>query len=531
MYPPDFVEWTKSAPAMAGMHSPSSTTGCSMYNAAPAHISALPDELLSRIFFDYAIEMDIFSPHWTGIMLVCRRWARVATGYAKLWSYVDLCDGLSTRAEMQLCRSQEHELALFGNYRTDGVAFDTVLRVHGHRVRSLNIEAEAATLDSAFMRFKALPILESLVLDVTRGWAYRLPDLILGAVRLRSICLYGAIHHAGWTGMSNLTELKIQPYDDIPIPTFDDIFSLLYRCPQLRTLALDNCLPTSTDGAIPASERIPTQLAVLEDLDLGGAAEVLHYLLQGLLVPSTAALRLLIRRGSGDKHLSGLLNAIWLHLRGPGAPPLRSIGIESEPGWETTFRGDTAFRTSADYVHFSMTFITDKSDRGVRQFLSKTLNAMPLESAAHLFAAPCPTQQLSKTTWRAVFERLPHVATVETAMGTCMLHVVGGLVAKRSSAWGRRGHAVQPTRLRLVVQEDAPTPARVLEELDALLSAYMAMEVPCKPAGTPLGSLDVVGINGPGDDVYAFGKRLRSRVGQLTIDGETWDSAWGLSTR
>lgn len=52
-------------------------------------ISKLPNELLSRLFFDYARESgSLFDLQWTKLLLVCRRWNSVARQDQPLWSFI-----------------------------------------------------------------------------------------------------------------------------------------------------------------------------------------------------------------------------------------------------------------------------------------------------------------------------------------------------------------------------------------------------------------------------------------------------------
>ncbi|KAI0043748.1 hypothetical protein FA95DRAFT_1469965, partial [Auriscalpium vulgare] len=57
-------------------------------NSALAPVSSLPNEILENIFFEYAVEMDIFSQDWIDIMLVCRHWTNVALNHGKLWAFI-----------------------------------------------------------------------------------------------------------------------------------------------------------------------------------------------------------------------------------------------------------------------------------------------------------------------------------------------------------------------------------------------------------------------------------------------------------
>ncbi|KAI0050760.1 hypothetical protein FA95DRAFT_1676450 [Auriscalpium vulgare] len=302
---------------------------------------------------------------------------------------------------------------------------------------------------------------------------YRLSESIdiLSAPHLRSIYLSGFIDLAGWTPITNPTKLEL----DLELPS------------RRSTRFLPSCV----NGALSIPKRIHAQLPLLEYLHVEAPAAILQYFLQSLAFPSTAALRLMIIPYYPEpvfkRITSGLMHFIRLRLRSTNAPILRSIEIKSK---------------------FTICAITDSGDRGARGFISRVLNALPLEATTHLFAAgPFSTQGLSQTTWRAVFERLPRVVTVQTTMGTNMPPVVGGLVAAR----GRGG------------VEGAPSQAQRLKALDALLAVYKAVDAPYKPAGVPLAILDLPG-GAQGDEVQEFREELRSHVGQLLVDSDVWNS-------
>ncbi|KAF9059488.1 hypothetical protein BDP27DRAFT_1431306 [Rhodocollybia butyracea] len=57
------------------------------YRNAVASISFLPDELLADIFY-HVMMQDPWSSKWTQLILVCRRWNRIAINNGRLWSWI-----------------------------------------------------------------------------------------------------------------------------------------------------------------------------------------------------------------------------------------------------------------------------------------------------------------------------------------------------------------------------------------------------------------------------------------------------------
>ncbi|KAI0043765.1 hypothetical protein FA95DRAFT_346878 [Auriscalpium vulgare] len=509
-----------------------------MQHNALVPISTLPDELLTRIFLHFAYEMTVFARRCDDLIIlcrVCRHWAKVALNYPKLWSYVDLRGNWTKRTEMQLRRSQEHPLVcMFDDSRTDGDDPFDVLTAHGHHIVSLDIEADGAAVDDAFRRAEKLPILEKLVLEVTYGGSH-LPEVILGAPRLRSICLYGSIRIDGWNHVSNLTELVVKSYsieEDFGFPTFDELFALLRRCPQLHRLMLSWWyLP---DGALSNPPCIHAQLPLLEDLELYGITAGLQYILQSLSIPPTAMLNIDAHDAVSGQEVPGLLNIVRRHLNCIGAPPLRSFGLSGGPNL-VVVNADTAVRCNPiplDVATQLCITFHPRADRDTRKLISMIMNVVPLSAAAHF--ETMRTEWLSRKTWRAVFLRLPRVAVVETAVGAGMLSVAGGLFdAVQRGARGRaqkkrfraQKNFIPPTRLNL---GRAFADGQLFGELDTMLAAYKAMDAPAKPAGVPLAILDVTGVRA-GGEVYELAERLSSHVGQLIVNGETWGPASGVS--
>ncbi|KAI0048789.1 hypothetical protein FA95DRAFT_1516858 [Auriscalpium vulgare] len=522
---------------------------------ALAPISILPDELLGEIFVNCAVTDDVFSTASVSISLVCRRWASVASSHAKLWSYVGHYSPADwSRTNLRLRRSKEHPLTCDFSIAGENSAWDvsTVLLAHGHRVRHLNIHTavDRDGLETAFAHIETLPMLNTLSLSLDAGEHYDLPGFMLdgGAPQLRNISLYG-IGFTGWNHLSNLTELKLCQRADgnalLPAPSFGEFSSFLRRSPQLRTLKLDHFLPhtiaidISIDG-----ENAVIDLPHLESLQLTDSLEQMQSLLQVLTIPSSTSLNI-IGGDAGDvwfpNDVVDLAKCIRLHLRNPGAPTLRFLGIYLSVG----LRGHTVITADpasgdGEHAHFSLSarLSTGSTGRGV---IYKILDSIPLDSVTYLHATqnpgPMDQPEVSHTIWRAIYQRLPRVEVVRTPIDEYMVQVVQGLVgAVQRGARGLSGKKKRraeqaglapPSRLELVASpvKHPDTALQVLwfSALDALLTVYKSMDAPFKLSGVPLGTLSIQGVLSSRLEVHRFRERLHSRVGQLVIDGRPWD--------
>ncbi|KAI0050762.1 hypothetical protein FA95DRAFT_1603226 [Auriscalpium vulgare] len=496
-------------------------------NAFEPPILSIPVELLTNIFLHYAHDSDnnIFRPpSWAHIMLVCRHWKRVAKNYAKLWSYVDFHMGLPLNYRMQeeqLRRSKKHPLVCrFGSCRR----YD-ILREHGHRIRCLEIDIDTA---SGALNGVECPILELLDLQVKVAdggpESYSRPAEFIRAAskNLRKISLWGlTVDITPWSHLSKLTALQISHKYELPTPTFDDVITLLRRCPELVTLTLDRCLPRVVE---PVSACAPqaVKLLFLEELFLGSYAGRLQHLLRLLTFPSTTTLALDVR-GAANKKFPDLLKAVGLHLRHPDAPKLRSATFQTDEDGRIVISASTGKSNTRD--HFTMRF-KPQMENGLHTLIAPIMDAVPIAEAAHLHSLFC-SSELPSATWCAIFQRVPQGAVVSCSL-IDMLPVMRGLVEATKEAIASGREIAMPARVQLRVPlrrgeeaeyEDMPGS---IGELCRLLEAYKALDAPGKAAGVALETLELTDTSDDVNPTLAYAEQLCAHVGQLIINDKTW---------
>ncbi|KAI0043757.1 hypothetical protein FA95DRAFT_1574893 [Auriscalpium vulgare] len=504
-------------------------------------ISSLPDELLSRIMFEYAVEMDIFSNRWFGILVVCHRWYEVASSHAQLWSFVDATyKGVETWDRIN--RSKGYPLTCVFKSIHNGSAVHDVLQEHGRRVRSLTFSASnSEEVQLALKDIDSLPILETLSVRWWGEESYTLPVFVLhgGAPLLRNIRLDG-LNFSDWGSLSNLTELTLDQFpDDCPKPTMDELLFALERSPRLRCLKLLSCFPLSPHTTILG----PIALPCLECIELSGFLDPLNTFFRSIALPATTAMRITLFDCPEPRTLSKLLVPIRLHLHKSEAPTLRSLHISGDFHYNFVIVADTAVpaRSPLALENPKFVLVVHPQSQGIaRKVFTRVLDALPLESATYLDLSLFEHSDRRPTskTLCVVFQHIPRAEVVRVKVNEGMLTIVEGLTdavrrGKRGRWGAKRRLAAKgirwPNQLQLqdsisggmsvgaMLQKD-----RRLSELETLFSEYKAMDVLFKPSGVPWGTLDWTHVQ---DSLFVWRhvEELYPLVGKLLVNGKSWN--------
>jgi len=278
--------------------------------SAVTPISALPPELLMKIFRFYALQVPpwyrvsestrrgIRRRGWIAVTHVCRRWRQVALGDSSLWARIT-GSSLSSKwiAEM-LVRARNAPLIL--DFAV--TPFPEVLSKftpHIFRIRELRLRGLSAH-SRVLREICALeaPSLEHFELGVssfdTRAATFHQlggTTLFRGlAPELRTLSLSKVSIPWSLIPRGQFTQLKIiLPRWSTPPSDLNQLLDLLINSPDLEVLVLEFCLPTILFQA-PDGQAI--HLPRLSCLCLGGSTSRVANLLKMLQLPSSTTLRL-----------------------------------------------------------------------------------------------------------------------------------------------------------------------------------------------------------------------------------------------
>ncbi|KAF7365954.1 F-box domain-containing protein [Mycena venus] len=373
-----------------------------------APISALPNELMERIFTIYAVDTDTLSNlKWTKIMFVCRRWCELAEGAHRLWASIDLkYDGTPLRLYTQLKRSGFAPLTLrliwCDEYYTD------IILENSERICELDLSGIAKHVYDVINRLSdhSFPALSSLSLDPSykqdERFIQALPDVLFDGrlPGLRELTL--TLIDFPWASLNGLHTLPLTYCNDsaasLP-PTFSGLLEMLSSCPQLYILKLDD---------IPSSE--------------------IHQDYRTVDLPDLASLRL--------RDDVGTCMTLLIHLRIPPTTRLqilpfgvcsgadvRDILIDHGPSHCTmSIFCDTEHHSFLDRGAAQCPLSLNCHPRSkpvLRKIMTKVINAIPSESITHLDARGASS--LCEVAWKNTLQLLPTVETI-------YLHVYTGTV-------------------------------------------------------------------------------------------------------
>ncbi|KAI0067596.1 hypothetical protein BV25DRAFT_836848 [Artomyces pyxidatus] len=502
-----------------------------------ASISLFPDEILFRIILEYALSMDIFSPEWTKVILVCRRWYDIAIRHTQLWSYLSARHShppFRNHFRNFLRRSGAYPLTCVFDDDTDvAVVACATLRSDAHRMRSLTVEGN---LSVAFQEVYSFPILEHLDLKNRQGNAWELPAFIVegGAPLLHSIRL-SDVTFSQWDMLSNLTDLSLCQANQFtsPPPSLAQLLPVLARSPRLRLLKLSGYLQHH-DLSFLSSELDSVSLPELKGLEVKEAISSIDTFLRCLILPATASLNIVAWNVATSPQISSLLVLVRRHLRSPEAPILRSLNIGYDIKILLEVAADTSptcdgFFVANGHPQFSIAFRANPTKRATRGIFSRILDALPLDAVVHLNCR----NNVSNNIWSTVFRHIPRLEMVRGHLSAGVLAMVTGLFeAIRQGARGlsgqKRRRAAQglfslPSRLCIVVGNSLSNENKCYDQLEQLLVTYRDMAAPFKPQNVAWPSLEVELMAGGNYDIFYRREKLCAVVQQFSLEGKVWD--------
>ena len=306
-------------------------------------ISALPPELLIRIFHFYALEVppwfgEVQKLGWIGVTHVCRCWRRVALGDSLLWARITgILPNAKWISEM-LVRARNAPLVVdFVVPPVPGIL--SKFAPHIFRIRELRLRGLSVHRPQGLMEICTLeaPALEHFELGVSVPYPVtfrRLGGRTLfrgRAPKLRTLSLSNVSIPRSSIPCGQLTQLKIILFRGISIhstPSSGDssqLLDLLINTPDLEVLVLEFRSPTILFQA-PDGQAI--HLPRLSRLCLGGSTSCVANLLKVLQLPSSTTLHLrCISEKPFTHHVNIILPLVSAHFHNPAPLEFRSLRI------------------------------------------------------------------------------------------------------------------------------------------------------------------------------------------------------------
>ena len=302
-------------------------------------ISALPPELLSRIFHLHALqEPPCFRKQklgWIGVTHVCRHWRQVALNDSSLWARIG---GVSPRAQWvskMLVRARNAPLAI--DMVSPSLEILSMFPPHISHIRELrltNMNHSQGIQEICSLEAPALEHFE-LRVSVAAPVAFcQLAGTTLfngQAPKLRTFSLYQISIPWSLIPRGQLTQLKVNTqggiiYPDISSPSDSlQLIDLLIDSPDLEVLALEFCIPTMLSQV---SRGQSIYLPRLSRLCLGGSTATVTNLLKMLKLPSSASLHLNCISENSSTHAYHLvLPVISAHFHNPNPVEFKSLRV------------------------------------------------------------------------------------------------------------------------------------------------------------------------------------------------------------
>jgi len=310
-----------------------------------APISALPPELLSRIFHFHAQDARPWYEGqplgWIWVTHVCQYWRQVALNDSSLWATITGCLLRVRWISEMLVRARKVPLVI-DMFSPDSPEVLSKLPPHISRTRELRLDGlsmlhsqgvrEICALEAPTLEHFELGICE-LVNPVTfhefagttlfKGQAPKLRTFSLAQVSIP----WSLIPHG------QLTQLEITNYyyggisntDGSSLNDLNQFIDLLIDSPDLEVLVLKCCLPTMLSEA---SHGQPIHLPRLSRLSLGGPTASIANLLKMLKLPSSATLHLrCISENSSTHHVNVILPLVSAHFRNSTPQEFKSFRV------------------------------------------------------------------------------------------------------------------------------------------------------------------------------------------------------------
>ena len=310
-----------------------------------APISALPPELLSRIFHFHAQDERLYGQPlgWIWVTHVCQHWRQVALNDSSLWATITGSLPRERWISEMLVRARKVPLVI----DIVGLESQSVLaqlpphipRTRELRLRSLSMlhsqgVREICALEAPTLEHFELGISESVGPITFREFVGT--TLFKGqAPKLRTFSLAQISIPWSLIPRGQLTQLEITDYDDYHGGIFNtdgsllndlnQFIDLLIDSPDLEVLVLKHCLPTTLSEV---SHGQPIHLSRLSRLSLGGPTASITNLLKMLKLPSSATLHLrCISENSSTHHVNVILPLVSAHFHNSTPVEFKSFRV------------------------------------------------------------------------------------------------------------------------------------------------------------------------------------------------------------
>lgn len=382
-------------------------------------IARLPNEMLSKIFFQYASMGNLlFNLKWTKLLLICRSWYDICIQHGSLWSFIDWDVKQPAHLKdksLQLERSGLHLLTVKLSASFFHGRIMTILMPHIGRIQDLEVTGSVEHVSFAMSSIFKDPIPRLRFIKVSpenyrQEKLFFFPDSIVsGSPLLRSLALTDL--RANWKIFRNLVELCLtRKSEKVPVPSFPELASLLKQSPSLKILKLNRFISPNFDNL---QELV--QLPNLESLEMNDLVSGCASLLSILQMSSTAAVWIASREICKGADIRHLMDPLAKHCNSPLAPPMRLLHIQmikthmKISAYTTTSPTDKIFDHASAHM-----FLGTYPDNGTsrREILSAVIQSLPLDSLTHLDTRMAVSSCLTKYSWMTILSRIPSIHTV-----------------------------------------------------------------------------------------------------------------------
>jgi hypothetical protein len=483
-------------------------------------ISALPNEIISKIFVDFAfLSGPPFDLKWTKVMLVCRRWHAIALAEQQLWGFIqDSYSDNWKRIRTQLKRSGAAPLTVKIMAGDSGMYSSTLLR-HAERLRELRLTGSGIHV-LGFMHslaHRSLPLLREVKFDpsykledVPAEVPRSFPDALFDgrAPRLTELDLTQI--PVSWSLLRGLTRLSLVKAPDTYQPdTFTKVLSLLESSPTLTYLKLARLISSN------ALEQLhpPALLPVLESIWIQDDVELCTALLRHIKIPPTARICVYGLGIETGADIAPFLVPVRAHVRAPGAPTLRCVQLNAG---ESNFMVSSFTVTTAPNVleYDSGHFIVNThpaNEHALRGIMTKVLKALPCATITHLDCRSAT--HLTVPSWKTAIALLPALEMMYTFVNVGATRLFTALVELTENP----RKAVYPLLYAFIWgDDDTDTVTPVLDALRLLLTTRQAR-------GTPLPILEITDQGASLNLPEAEWEALFEQVEKFIRDGNVYD--------
>ncbi|KAL1747249.1 hypothetical protein HDZ31DRAFT_32305, partial [Schizophyllum fasciatum] len=435
------------------------------YRNSLAHISCLPDKVVSEIFVRYAWATDtLHNLRWTKLLLVCRRWRNVGLTTPALWSCVGNSDHVNRQAiprQLQLSGSHPLTVAIEEDDSENVLLSATApLQPHLDRICSIQLRSLKGPLQQ-FLSMLALerrPALRTLSLHLITYDVAEEPLVLSGpqteriACGLRVLDLYDV--GVDWSRFSGLTSMTVGYRTgstlllSVPI-----LFDVLRQSPGLTDVRLRHCLALlhPSDGNEPGDVELP----VLEVLEYQGHGSVCAELLSRMRLHPGTRFYLSIEGLPDAPDVQPFLQAL--------APHLQTSDMSPRPLLQLHSAFDALVWTSAPIRHYFvpmtsrenrlMLAVDPESDAACRRILSTIMRQLPGAANVETLDVRFVTNRNDSDLFSYILDLLPNLRTIVISTRQISLSFIDALRAQALRLVCDQGVAEEqrrPTPLRRI---------------------------------------------------------------------------------